>query len=380
MKDYAIAGLGVTEQGTLPGCTSEGLAWEAVELALEDAGLSRSEVDGYIFQPGIGGGNSGFAATRAGLAANVVLELQSGGATAVLALATAIGLLEAGLCNAVVCAHGTNARSRSVTVGSGRRAARDPNAVFGMFSPGANAAMWARAYLTKYNRPPDDLGVVAVALRKHGAARPDAAMYGRTISLEDYADSPMIVEPLRKLDYCLVSDGGAAFVVTTGERSRVLKKQPIYIRGIGAGHSAGQRARGTSIFGSADEDMSPAIRSAFATAAFELSDVDVFQFYDAFTVLVARQIEAVGLCGPGEASDFVRDGNFSFDSAHPCNTSGTEHSWSYLQGFTHITEAVRQLRREGGPTQVASAQTALVTGMGSTDAGLSHALALLATI
>jgi acetyl-CoA acetyltransferase len=110
-----------------------------------------------------------------------------------------------------------------------------------------------------------------------------------------------------------------------------------------------------------------------------VSDVDVFEFYDAFTVMVARQIEAVGLCGPGEAVDFIRAGNFAFDSPVPCNTSGTEHSWSYLQGFTHISEAVRQLRGEGGPTQVDGAETSLVTGMGSTDAGFSQALALLAT-
>jgi hypothetical protein len=93
----------------------------------------------------------------------------------------------------------------------------------------------------------------------------------------------------------------------------------------------------------------------------------------------AAPTRLLGLCGPGEATDFVRAGNFAFDSPVPCNTSGTEHSWSYLQGFTHISEAVRQLRGEGGPTQVEGAETSLVTGMGSTDAGLSQALALLAT-
>jgi acetyl-CoA acetyltransferase len=85
------------------------------------------------------------------------------------------------------------------------------------------------------------------------------------------------------------------------------------------------------------------------------------------------------LCHPGEAADFVRDGAFAWDSNVPCNTSGTEHSWAYLQGFTHLIEAVRQLRGEGGPTQVASARTCLVTGMGQSTAGEAHTAIVLAS-
>jgi acetyl-CoA acetyltransferase len=377
VRDYAIAGLGVTRQGTLPGSTSEGLAWEAVELALEDAGLSRRDVDGYLFQPGIGGQNSGLAATRAGLSANVVLELQSGGATALLALATAVGLIESGVCTVVACAHGTNARTRSVRVGEGRRSMRDPNAVHGYLTPGANAAMWAQAYFSRYGGNPGDLGEIAVALRAHAAVREDATMFGRPITLEDYRGSEFIVEPLRKLDYCLVTDGGAAFIVTTRERARDLSAPPVAIRSLGAAHSAGLLARDRSVFADPDLDLTPMREGVLGRAGLSIEDINVFQFYDAFTILVARQLEAWGLCGPGEAADFVRAGNFGHASAVPCNTSGTEHSWSYLQGFTHISEAVRQLRGLGGPTQVASARTALVTGMGATDAGQSQAAAVL---
>jgi acetyl-CoA acetyltransferase len=377
MGEYAIAGLGVTAQGTVPGSNSEALAWEAVELALADAGLARSDVDGYLFQPGMGSPSTGLAATRAGLSANVVLELQSGGATAILTLASAIGLIASGACTYVVCVHGTNARSRSVTVGGGSRAARDPNAVYGVFSPAANAALWASAYLAKYGLASDDFGPIAVALRAHGAARPEATMYGRPITLDDYADSPMLIAPLRKLDYCLVTDGGAAVIVTTAERAADLATTPVRIAGIGATHGAHQLAEGGSVLGTADHYLGAARDAAFRGAGVEVGDIDVFEFYDAFTVMVARQMEAYGLCGPGEAPDFVRAGNFAFDSPVPCNTSGTEHSWSYLQGFTHIAEAVAQLRGQAGPTQVHSARTALVTGSGVTDAGQSHACAVL---
>jgi acetyl-CoA acetyltransferase len=375
---YVIAGLGVTSQGRLPGSNSEGLAWEACELALQDAGLARSQVDGYLFQPGIGGTNSGLAAVRAGLPANVILEMQSGGATAILALSAAIGLIEAGVCSYVLCAHGTNAATRSVTVGGGRRSVRDPSAVYGYLSPGANAAMWASAYFAEYSLPPDSLGPVAVALRSHGAIREDATMFGRPVTLGDYANSPFIVEPLRKLDYCLVTDGGAAYVVTTEERARDLRATPVHITGIAAQHSAGRLSSGKSVLGAADMDVSAMRAGVLDRELGSINSIDVFQLYDAFTVMVAQQLEAWGLCGPGEAPEFAAAGNMSYKSATPCNTSGTEHSWSYLQGFTHISEAVRQLRGEAATTQVPDARTALVTGVGSTDAGISHAALSLA--
>lgn len=377
MGKYAIAALGVTQQGKLPGSTSEGLAAEAVDLALTDAGLPRRDVDGYIFQPGIGGQNNGRAATRSALGTGVVFEMQSGGATAILALAAAIGLLESGACRYVAIAHGTNARSRQVNVGGGKRSARDPGAFFGMFSPAARAAMATRSYFARYGRESKDLGEIAVALRRHGELRPDAAMYGRSMALSDHQDSPFVVEPIRKYDACLITDGGAALVVTTTERARDLDATPVLIEGIGATHSTGGRYFGAHEWGDADITLGASATSAFESAGMSLSDIDVFEFYDAFTILVAQQLEAYGLCGPGEAADWIRDGNFRYDSPKPCNTSGTEHSWSYLQGFTHLSEAVRQLRGQAGPTQVDHPRTALVTGIGTTDAGNSHATAIL---
>lgn len=377
MTQYAIAGLGVTAQGTLPGSTSEGLAAEAADLAIKDTGLSRRQIDGYIYQPGIGGQNSGKAATKAALGAVAVFEMQSGGATAILGLAAAVGLIETGACKAVAIAHGTNARSRQVNVGGGKRATRDPGAFFGMFSPAARAALGARSYLSKYDRASADLGEIAVALRQHGEMRPDAAMFGRPMTLEDHQNSAFIVDPVRKYDCCLVTDGGAALVVTTLERARDMTSTPVLINGIGTMHSSGARYHGGHELGDADMTVRAAKDAAFGAAGMTLSDIDVFEFYDAFTILVAQQLEGYGLCGPGEAGAFARAGNMHFLSRTPCNTSGTEHSWSYLQGFTHLSEAVRQLRGDGGPTQVKNPRTALVTGVGTTDAGSSHAAAIL---
>ncbi len=376
MHKYAIAGLGVTPQGVIPGTSAEKLAWDAIELALSDAGLERSEVNGYIYQPGFGERTSGMAASRASLGASSTLQIDSSGASGIFALIAAIGLIEAGTAEYVMCLHATNARSQTITIGAG---GQDQNSIFGLFSPGAQAALMAQGYLHKYGKSSADLAEIAVALRSNAVPRSDAYMFNRPITVDDHQNSPFIVRPLHLLDYCLVTDGAIAFIVTTAERARDLKTTPIELLGFGTCHEVGQGyARGSNtILGPADLDVEPARSRAFGTAGLGIADIDVFQFYDAFTIIAALQLEAYGLCARGEAADWVRAGNFRWDSQHPCNTSGTLHSWAYVQGFTHLAEGIRQLRGEGGPTQVPGARTALVTNVGITGAGLAQSAVIL---
>lgn len=375
-SQYAIAGLGVTRQGTLPGTSAEQLAWDAIELALTDAGLARDAVNGYVFQPGFGERTTGMAASRAALGANATLLVNSSGATGILSITSAIGLIAAGVAEYVVCVHATNARSQAVTVG-----ADDDNehAVFGLFSPGAQSALSAQRWFHKYGTGSADLAELAVALRDNAVPRADACRHGQPITIADHQASRHIVRPLRLLDYCLVTDGAIAFIVTTGERARDLRPRAVNILGLGACHDVGQgRQRGSStVMGLPDFNATPARERAFAAAGLGIDDIDVCQFYDAFTILLALQLEAYGLCGPGEAGAWARAGNLRWDSARPCNTNGTLHSWGYVQGFTHIAEGVRQLRGEGGATQVADARTALVTNVGLTGAGQAHAALVL---
>ena len=379
MHKYAIAGLGVTPQGVLPGTSAEKLAWDAVELALSDSGLTRSQVNGYIYQPGFGERTSGMAASRASLGTHSTLQVDSSGATGIFTLIAAIGMLEAGTADYVICIHATNARSQSVTVGAGEK---NQYAVFGLFSPGAQAAMMARGYFHKYHRSSADLAEIAVALRSNAVPRNDAYMFNRPITVDDHQNSPFIVRPLHLLDYCLVTDGAIAFVVTTAERARDLKTKPVGILGLGTCHEVGQGyTRGSNtILGPAELDVEPARSRAFGTAGVSVKDIDVFEFYDAFTIMLALQVEAYGLCGRGEAGDWVRAGNVRWNSQRPCNTSGTLHSWAYVQGFTHLAEGIRQLRGEGGATQVPGARTALVTNVGITGAGLAQSAVVLGTV
>lgn len=376
MTGYAIAGLGVTQQGVIPGASAEQLAWQAVELALTDSGLPRHAVNGYVFQPGFGERATGMAASRAALGANVTLQVNSSGATAILSIATAIGLIAAGTAEYVVCVHATNARAQAVTVGEGED---NEHAVFGLFSPGAWMALGARAYFHKYGRGSADLAEIAVALRNNAVPRDDAYRHGQPITVDDHQNSRFIVRPLRLFDYCLVTDGAIAFIVTTAERARDCRPAPARVLGIGASHDVGLGHERGAPSGIAQADFQPgaARTRAFAQAGLGIEDIDVFEFYDAFTILAAQQIEAYGLCGPGEAADWVRAGNFRFDSPHPCNTSGTLHSWGYVQGFTHIAEGVRQVRGDAGATQAARHDTALVTNIGLTGAGQAHSTLIL---
>ncbi|MGE0822767.1 MAG: thiolase family protein [Candidatus Binatia bacterium] len=376
MQKYAIAGLGVTLQGIIPGTSAEKLAWDAVELALRDAGLKRNQVDGYIYQPGFGERTSGMAASRAALGAQSTLQVDSSGATGIFTLITAIGMLAAGTADYVVCVHATNARSQTVTVGAGEK---NQYAIYGLFSPGAQAALMARGYMHKYNTSSADLAEIAVALRSNAVPRSDAYMYNRPITVDDHQNSSFIVRPLHLLDYCLVTDGAIAFIVTTAERARDLKTTPVNLLGLGTCHEVGQGyTRGSNtILGPAELEVEPARSRAFGTAGLGIEDINVFQFYDAFTIMIALQLEAYGLCGRGEAGDWVRAGNLRWHSKRPCNTSGTLHSWAYVQGFTHLAEGIRQLRGEGGPTQVPGARTALVTNVGITGAGLAQSAVIL---
>jgi len=206
--------------------------------------------------------------------------------------------------------------------------------------------MMAQGYFHKYGKSSADLAEIAVALRYNAVPRPDAYMVKRPITVDDHQNSRFIVRPLRLFDYCLVTDGAIAFIVTTMERARDLKTTPVRLLGFDACHEVGQGyVRGSdTVLGPSELNVEPARSRVFETAGLRLDDIDVFQFYDAFTIIVAVQLEAYGLCALGEAADWVRAGNFRWDSKRPCNTSGTLHSWAYVQDFTHLAEGIRQLR------------------------------------
>jgi len=216
-----------------------------------------------------------------------------------------------------------------------------------------------------YGLTREQLGSIAVTFRENANKRPDAVMYEKKLTMNDYLSARFIVEPLCLYDCCLVNDGAAAIIVAPAEKARDYKKPPVYIMGYGTDHSIRELGRSPQALYHFDGFVTrKAGENAFKMAGVTLKDVDVAEFYDAFTPFFLSQLEAYGVCGRGEAGAFVQAGNIKLKGSFPCNTSGTELSWSYLQGFSHLTEGIRQMRGACGECQIKDAEICMVTGLG----------------
>jgi acetyl-CoA acetyltransferase len=207
----------------------------------------------------------------------------------------------------------------------------------------------------------EQLGAIAVSARRHARGHPTAVMREKPLSLADYLERPMLVDPLRVEDCCLISDGGAASITTSVERARDLRKPPVVVEGVGMGISAtGQYWSQQPAFTSTPQVFSAP--AAFAMAGIAPSEVDVLTLYDPFTIVTLMQIEDMGFCEKGEGGAFVANGHLDFDGGGlPTNTHGGMLSHAYVLGSAHVVETVRQLRGEAA-NQVAGAEVGVYGG------------------
>ncbi|MFC4595828.1 thiolase family protein [Sphingobium tyrosinilyticum] len=356
----AIVGIGVTQQGRKLGVTGLELRRQALELALADAGVDRSAIDGYIH-----------ASTERedlrylGLSPHFSWAVQSGGATAPCSFAMAAGAILTGQAEMIACGYGAAPSTPVESGGVGTYGAYGygyPMRV-GMVGAASAHALHARWHMDHYGTTSRHLGAVAVQLRDHASKRPDAVTYGEPITIEQHQASPMIVDPFRLLDCCRDTDGGSCFLLTSAERARSMPGvRPLYLLGMGFGHNI-RNWHERDLYRYHD-DIAPAAARAFAQAGVGLSDIDTAQFYDPFTISVLMQLEHYGFCKPGQGGPFVEEGGIAVDGVIPVNTGGGQLSGFYAQGFTPIIEAARQLRGEAGATQVSGARLALTSGHG----------------
>jgi len=360
---FAIAGLGVTEQGRRLGYAPRELQRDALELAIADAGLRRGEIDGYI-----GTSSNTFDDVRyLGLAPRFAYTMQSGGATAVWSIINAIGAIITGQATAVACVYaaaptsGPMRRADGSTGSFGTYSYGYPR-MYGMIGAGMTHALHARRHMHRYGTTSEHLGAVAVAQREHASVRPGTVGYGQPITLADHQASRMVVDPFRLLDCCRDTDGGVAVIVTTTERARDLAGNHTLVLGVGTGHNI--RNWWTGDVYDLHDDIAPAAQTAFGQAGIGIEDVDVAALYDPFSISVIMQLEAYGFCPPGEGGPFVASGATRLDGAIPTNTGGGQLSGYYATGFTAVAEGLRQMRGEGEATQVAGAEVALVSGHG----------------
>ena len=374
MRDQAcIVGIGESAYCRAPGSgmTQLGLQLQAAVRAIEDAGLRPQQVDGLMPFPNLGSAEE-MAASLGVSQLRFAATLNMGGAAPVASLRAAAAAVSAGIATHVLLPAGWNGysgrRARETlamdpTTIPGGAIARDYYLPHGLVAPPQWYALIARRHMHEFGTRPEQLGAIAVAMRKHAQLNPQAVMRGKPLTLEDYLASPMITAPYRLFDCCLETDGAAAIVVTTSERARDLAGRPVFIMGAGAAqpYPADDIATRRDIF---ETGLTLAAPEAFAMARVTPADVDFAQIYDCFTFEVLQQLEETGFCKRGEGGAFVEGGRIELGGALPVNTHGGLLSEAHVLGMSHIVEAVRQLRGDAGARQVPDAEIGVVTGWG----------------
>ena len=339
-----------------PGTDAYGHAARAFRRALADAGLDRCDVDGLIAGPTL-------ASERLGevLGLDVAWSAQ---ADAVNAVMQAVLAIHAGMAECVALVYGNDQRSAGTqyggpaAMGGERYLAYVYYAPWGLTSQGALYALLTSRYMALTGFRAEDLAQTAIAQRRFASLNPNAIMR-EPITLDDYLHSRFIAEPLRLYDYCLVNDGGVALIVTTAERGRRLGGKPVLVSGMGRcdmNQDATQlRPRLVDFY---HPGHSAAAAQVYDMAGVGPQDMDLLQVYDSFSIHVPIALEGFGFCRPGEAAALVAGGGTGPGGRLPVNTSGGHLSESYMQGWNHQVEIVRQLRGQAGGRQVARARTA----------------------
>lgn len=369
-KQAAIAGLGITEAGKVYGRTATDFAADAVRRAADDAGLALSDLDGLLVSSGLTRDVSIRLANVLGLSElRLLTEMSAFGATAGAMVSYAAAAVTSGAATAVACVFADAPLKPKVSAGASYtgRAHKPvvgiPSYLIASGITNANAmyALATRRHMETYGTTSEQLGAIAVAQRQWAAMNPLAQMRS-PITLEDHQNSRWIAEPLHLLDCCLVSNGGAAVIVTTAERARDLAKPPVDILGWGQGHPVRTMERGSD-FG-LRTGAAIAGPTALGMAGATVADVDMLQLYDCYTFTVLITLEDYGFCAKGDGGKFVADGRTAPGGDLPVNTGGGQLSAYYLWGMTPLTEAVIQGRGLAGERQVDKREVIMVSGNG----------------
>ena len=358
--------------------------------ALADAGLAKSDIDGYFCAGDAPGLGTTTVAEYLGLKLRHVDSTECGGSAPILHVAHAAAAIAAGRCNValITLAGRPRAAMAEASARAGGKAplalkAPDPDApelAFELpYGPATQNlyAMVARRHMHEFGTTSEQLAWIKVAASHH-AQHNEHAMLRNVVTVDEVVNSPMVSDPLHRLDCCVMSDGGGALIVARPEIARELERPLVRVRGTGEApkHSMG---------GKIDLTYSAAAWSgplAFAEAGVAPADIQYASLYDSFTITVLMQLEDLGFCRKGEGGRFVADGNlisgvgrlpFNTDGGGLCNNHPANRG-----GVTKVIEAVRQLRGEAHPrVQVPGCTLALASGIGGALASRHTAATLI---
>jgi acetyl-CoA C-acetyltransferase len=354
---------------------------EVARGALEDAGLTKADVDGYFCAgdaPGLGGLSM---ADYMGLRLRHIDTTETGGSSYVIHVAHAAQAIAAGKCTVALITLAGRPRAEGMATGTAPRnyGAGVPDVPFEFpFGPTVvnQYAMAAMRHMHEFGTTSAQLAWIKVAASRHAQHNPHA-MLREVVTVEDVVNSPMIADPLHRLDCCVISDGGGAIVVVKPEIARSLTRPRVRVLGAG---EASKHQMG----GKVDLTYTGAVWSgpaAFVEAGVKPSDIKYVSIYDSFTITVLITLEDLGFCPKGQGGKFVSDGNlisgvgklpFNTDGGGLCNNHPANRG-----GLTKVVEAVRQLRGEAHPqVQVKNCDVVLAHGTGGS-LGTRHGSATL---
>jgi len=370
----AIVGIGNTRRWNAPGRTPFDQLQEAAVLALEDCGLRFDQVDGLFCAMSTSGLPVLNVAERLGIKPTYADGTMVGGASFLFHLQSAMAALEAGLCQVALICYGSN----QLTAGGKLASMPDPQPYEAPFRPRypiSSYALAAARHMHQYGTTREQLADVAVAARAWAQRNPDAYARG-PLTRADVLASRMVSDPLTKADCCLVTDGGAALVLTRAERARDLPRPPAYVLGVGV--AVGHR----QISAMPDLTTTCAVESgrrAYAMAGLGPRDVDHVMLYDAFTINTLLFLEDLGFCAKGEAGALVQSGAIAPGGTLPVNTNGGGLSCNHpgMYGLFTLIESVEQLRGHCSDRQVPGAAVSLAHANGGVLS--SQATAILGT-
>ena len=365
-----IAGVGETEQGKIPGKSSFHFLSEASKIAIQDAGIKKSDVDGLVTAFSLVEHTFMHCTTFAdyfGMRPKFFSSVAVGGATAVWMAAEAAMAIASGQAEVVLCVRGDNTLSGISSSGMLALIREMCHAEFefpyGLTTPGGYA-LAAQRYLHDFGATREHLAAVAVTMRKH-AANKENAMNKDPLTIEDVVNSRIIAEPLTKYDCSIISDGGAAFIITTEDKAKELgiKNNLAYLWGMGQGYSH-QYLTTLKDLDQIYNAINTSGQKAFQTAGICPKDVDLAFLYDCFTITVLLEIEGLGFVPKGEGGAFALEGRMEIGKDLPVNTHGGLLSQAHLGAMHHVVEATLQLRGDAGSRQVGDAEVAIVHGNG----------------
>jgi len=341
---------------------------EVAAGALADAGLSKDDVDGYFCAgdaPGLGGISM---AEYMGLKLRYTDTTETGGSSYVVHVGHAVDAIAAGRCSIALVTLAGRPRAEGVaTLGARNYGAATPDIGFELpYGPAITNlyGMAAMRHMHEFGTTSEQLAWIKVAASHH-AQHNEHAVLRDVVTVEDVVNSPMIADPLHRLDCCVISDGGGALVLVSPEIARSIGDRCIKVLGKG-------EAIKHSNAGRIDLTYTGAVASgpvAFAEAGVSQADIDYVSIYDSFTITVLATLEDLGFCEKGQGGRFVADGNlisgvgklpFNTDGGGLCNNHPNNRG-----GMTKVIEAVRQLRGEAHPAvQVPDCRRALAHGTG----------------